>query len=63
MIKPTTLRYSVEVQNLEDADKWAPVALRLTIDGARYEISIQRRDDPSRVFRVVDHLTQQTTPE
>lgn len=61
MIQPTNLRYSVEVQNQRDARKWESVAFRLTIEGARYKLLVERRDDPLRAFRILDRLTDQVS--
>jgi hypothetical protein len=51
--------YLVEIEHLEAPRNWTPVAFRLTLVGAQFELQLRRRDSPSRAFRILHRQTEQ----
>ncbi len=57
MAELTELRYAVEIADIGLPLAWTTVAVRLSIEGARFELLLHRREPGSRAFRIFDRRT------
>lgn len=57
MAELSELRYAVEIADIGLPRAWTTVAVRLSIQGALFELRLCRRDLGSRAFRIFDRQT------
>ena len=51
--------YLVEMDSPEGPTGWTRMAFRMFLVGAKYELRIRQRDNPTRRFRIIDSETKQ----
>lgn len=57
MAELSKARYAVEIADIDFPRAWTTVTVRLSMEGALFEIRLCRREFSSRAFRIFDRKT------